>query len=292
MERSEVMKGRFFQNIVFSPLFLVVVLVCSILLVGKEPFQLLDKYAMYNEMHICYLYDLLDEELCGEIARETIYLIIPALIGIPYLSFIHAEISGKRYRVFLMRSGKDRYIAKHIFQAACSGAMIAGAALFLSLLFSAVILLVKGFPVHFYNVNIAKTEYPKVYAEFAKNGAGWVYFAVRCMAFLCYGAIWPVISTAMAFWTENKYVIAAMPFILSAFLETAADGFSTLRFAMASLTSFEWIRLSNLLGSTEWLFYKAYGGIPCMFFILMAVCGIAWVLARIRIDAIESSIFM
>lgn len=274
------MKGRFFQNIVFSPLFLVIVLVCSILLVSREPFDLLNKYAKYGETHICYLDDLLDEELCGEIARETIYLIIPALIGIPYLNFVHAEISGKRYRVSLMRSGKDRYTARHIFQAACSGAVIAGAALFLSLLFSVVILLAKGFPIYFYNINTAKAEYPMFYADFVKNGIGWLYFAARCMAFLCYGAIWSVVSAAVAFWTENKYVAAAMPFILSAFVETAADGFSVLRLPMASLTSFEWIRLSNLLGSTEWLFYKAYGGIPYMFALLMAVCGIAWVLVR------------
>lgn len=286
------MRGRFFQNIVFSPLFLVIVLACSILLISRKPFDLLDEYNRDGEKHICYLDDLLHEELCGEVARETLYLIIPALVGIPYLSFIHAETSGKRYRVSLMRSGRDRYTARHIFQAACSGAMIAGAALFLSMLFSTVFLLAKGFPVYFYNVYTAKQEYPRFYADFVKNGAGWLYFAARCMAFLCYGAIWPVVSTAVAFWTENKYVAAAMPFILSALLETAADGFSILRGAMASLHSFEWIRLSNLLGTTEWLFYKAYGGFPCMFALLMAVCGIAWVLARIRMYHIDSGLSM
>ena len=277
------MNARFFK-ILSVPLLLFISILCSVLLIPGYTFDLIKNYETFGATQdvVCYLDHLLPEELSGEL----LYLTLPALMGIPYLNFMYEEITGKRYRMSLLRSGRDRYITKHIFQAACSGIFLMGTALFLSMTFSCIIVSIKGIPVRFFNIYNATHNYPLFYAKLARHGMGWLYFAMQLLAALFYGALWPVIGVAAVFWTGNKYVAASIPFLFSAFMESAASNFSIFR-KSTDIPSFEWIRLSNLIGTREWLFYKAYGGIPCMLALFLIICGASWTLIRFRLDAVD-----
>lgn len=265
--------GRFWKTIICTPLFLAASLVCGAVLVSSRPFEVVRDYVLFGTVGAGYLDEFLDHELHVNMP----YVILPAVMGIPYLGFLSEETAGRKYRDALIRSGRDRYVARHIFSAAASGMVLAGAALLLSLLFSAAVVAEKGLPVRLVG-DASVMGYAMFYQGLAENGMEWACPAVECLMFLCYGAVWPVVGVAAVFWTQNRYVAASVPFLVSAVLESAAERFS-----------FEWVRPSNLLG-TEWLLSKAYGGIPCTAALLLTVCGICWVLVRFRLDKIDGGI--
>lgn len=267
------MYGRFWKNIVITPFFLITAFVCAILLVGENPIQTAQNVAFMGITDYSISIDnLLDDELFN----SNLYVILPVIMGIPYITFFYNEIVEKRIRDSLIRTGKDKYVSKHIFQAAFSGMLLAIVVVILSISLSAFLIKIRGTAIYFSGYNPGYLFYDKL----AEKGIVWGLFAAKLFMFLCYAAIWPVVAVTAIFFTENRYVATAVPFMVSAILEAAAERFS-----------FEWIRLSNFLGG-NWILKKSYGGIPLVISLFMLICSICWILVRIRLDKLDTAVSM